>query len=977
MKKQRILSFLLALVMTVSLLPGTALAAKTEDFTDVSKSDWFYKYVDFVTDEEYFVGTSETTFSPEMSMTRAMFVVVLAALEGAKVDNNVAPFADVPAGTWYSGAVKWAADNGVVAGVGDNKFAPDTAISREQMAAMMDAYVDWHSAKHGESHKLKAQVKGFGDSAKIASWATEAVENCRVWGLIAGAPDGNYYPQNTATRAEVATVIYNLAWLVYGGGGGGGTTKYYTVTYYMNDGTENTFEVIKNIKSGNTHNVIDTEPTREGYTFEGWNTKADGTGTAYNADGSFKVTSNVELYAQWKVVEVEEKYTVTYFDGETQVAQDVDVIGEYEITKKLDNADGKYFIGWKSEDGETIYDLTDDAADKITVSSDVKLYAVWVVDYIYNALNNIEVTVKDKAQEKLNAAQDAVIEKLDGTKVPDRIVDAIGSIEFADKNGDGQFSYGVENGNSYVIVSGVTVGEPNEINTDTHETIAVEAQIEADADTIVYIAETAITKAAELMGFAAEKAPTKAEIQQIVDDLVAKLKDKVTGIDITKAEAKEIVEAVYAKVEAKALAGLNYTKELWVTNFKQGDHYITDDITIAVGDTEVMITVDDELGAYYEGSKKDAIVDLATAMAKELIADLKECTDYTALDEIVLDAEATITFKGNEAAEEIIANTDYFPYVYPVTASMKITGSAADNIEYQYVAKNAHNVKFNVTEGVETAYVEILNKALDEVTLEALAISEEKIVEKVIATLKNVDHYDDLVNVLADESITNIDGRMLQTAMDSYIADTRFNDLFLDLKSGDDTVGLVYYIEALVCDELLGYTKFATDAVVSNGKAAAANLSVDQLVDIAEAAGVIGSNYAKYVEKLAALKSLDTLKDVELGSLAVLLNTDVVKNAYAKSKDVVIGRLTDLVRFIPDEASVVVAGKTITEEDLDAVREAETVEELCKAAADLLKNLKGLSLSDFDNGGKTVTVKYEGANYQPEFTLGLWIDFAD
>ena len=907
MKKQRILSFLLALVMTVSLLPGTALAAKTEDFTDVSKSDWFYKYVDFVTDEEYFVGTSETTFSPEMSMTRAMFVVVLAALEGVKVDNNVAPFADVPAGTWYSGAVKWAADNGVVAGVGDNKFAPNASISREQMAVMMDAYVDWHSEKHGEDHKLKAQVKGFGDSAKIASWATEAVENCRVWGLIAGAPDGNYYPQNTATRAEVATVIYNLAWLVYGGGGGSSTPTYYSVTYYMNDGTEATFEVVENLRKNTSHAIIDTEPTREGYTFEGWNTKADGTGTAYGKDDTIKVTGNIELFAQWEEI-----------------------------------------------------------ADEFVPE-----------DLIYNALKNMETAVRDKAQEKLNAAQDAVIEKLDGTKVPDRIVDAIGSIEFADKNGDGQFSYGVENGNSYVIVSGVTVGEPNEIDTDTHETIAVEAQIEADADSIVYIAETAITKAAELMGFAAEKAPTKAEIQQIVDDLVAKLKDKVTDIDITKAEAKEIVEAVYAKVEAKALAGLNYTKQLWVENFKQGEYYITDDITIAVGDTEVMITVDDELGAYYEGSKKDAIVDLATAIANELIADLKECTEYTALDEIVLDAEATVTFKGNEAAEEIIANTDRFPYVYPVTASMKITGSAADNIEYQYVAKNAHNVKFNVTEGVETAYVEILNKALDEVTLEALAISEEKIVEKVIATLKNVDHYDDLVNVLADESITNIDGRMLQTAMDSYIADTRFNDLFLDLKSGDDTVGLVYYIEALVCDELLGYTKFATDAVVSNGKAAAANLSVDQLVDIAEAAGVIGSNYAKYVEKLAALKSLDTLKDVELDSLAVLLNTDVVKNAYAKSKDVVIGRLTDLVRFIPDEASIVVAGKTITEDDLAAVREAETVEDLCKAAADLLKNLKGLSLSDFDNGGKTVTVKYDGANYQPEFTLGLWIDFAD
>lgn len=975
MKKQRILSFLLALVMTVSLLPGTALAAKTEDFTDVSKSDWFYKYVDFVTDEEYFVGTSETTFSPEMSMTRAMFVVVLAALEGAKVDNNVAPFADVPAGTWYSGAVKWAADNGVVAGVGDNKFAPDTAISREQMAVMMDAYVDWHSAKHGENHKLKAQVKGFGDSAKIASWATEAVENCRVWGLIAGAPDGNYYPQNTATRAEVATVIYNLAWLVYGGGGGGGGTTY-TVEYFLAEGAD-AYATYEDLKYKAKHTVIAApaeEQEPEGKDFDSWNTKADGTGTEYAPGDVLTVKSDVDLFAVWTDESVEvTKYNINYRNTDGSLIEAVEVEpGEYEITKTLDNEDGKYFIGWLY--GETTLDMFDDAADKVVVeNADVDLYAVYVVDYIYNALNGIEVTVKDKAQEKLNAAQDAVIEKLDGTKVPDRIVDAIGSIEFADKNGDGQFSYGVENGNSYVIVSGVTVGDPNELNTTEHEQIVVAGQIEADADTVVYIAETAVTKAIELMGFAAENAPTKAEVQEIVDDLVAALKNKVAGIDITKAEAKAIAEAVYAKVEAKALAGLNYTKQLWVENFKGDEGYYTDDITIVCGDIEVVITVDNEKGAYYEGSKKDAIVDLSKAIAKDLYADLKACTEFTALDEITLDAEAVVKFSANEAYED---NTNYFPYDYPVKATLNLTGSAADNIEYQFVAKNAHNVKINVTEGVEAAYVEILNKALDEVTLEAMALATDVVVDKAVESLNNYSDRQTVIDYLNDdEFVTTIYNKPLQKALDEYLAGTKYNDLFVELKADNDTAGLVYYIEAMICDEMLGRTKFATESVIAAGEAAAANLSVDQLLAMAEAAGVASSNYAKYVEKLAALKSIDTLKDVELGSLAVILNSDAVKNAYAKVKDIGIGRLTDLVRFIPDEASVVIGGKTITEETLANIREAETVGDACKAAAALLSNLKGLSLSDFDGDGQTITVKYEGSSYQPEFTLGLVLDF--
>ena len=78
--KKRIMSLLLAMVMTVSLLPSAVMAADVEKFSDVSKDAWYYKYVDFVADEGYFVGTSDTTFSPEMTMTRAMFVVVMAIL---------------------------------------------------------------------------------------------------------------------------------------------------------------------------------------------------------------------------------------------------------------------------------------------------------------------------------------------------------------------------------------------------------------------------------------------------------------------------------------------------------------------------------------------------------------------------------------------------------------------------------------------------------------------------------------------------------------------------------------------------------------------------------------------------------------------------------------------------------------------------------------------------------------------------------
>lgn len=238
MKKQRILSLLLSLAMVFSLLPAGAAAVNVKTFEDVSKDAWYYDYVKYVANKEYFVGTSKTTFSPEMPMTRAMFVTVLAAVEKVKVNNNVSPFADVPANTWYSGAVAWAAEKGVVAGVGDNKFDPNAAITREQMAVMMNAYIKWT----GNDHKEKSKVESFKDADKISSWAKDAVEACRNWGLVAGMPDGNFWPANTASRAEVATVIKNLAFMVYGGGGGGGgsDTEY---TDYIKAAVEKSVEI--------------------------------------------------------------------------------------------------------------------------------------------------------------------------------------------------------------------------------------------------------------------------------------------------------------------------------------------------------------------------------------------------------------------------------------------------------------------------------------------------------------------------------------------------------------------------------------------------------------------------------------------------------------------------------------------------------------------------------------------------------------
>lgn len=243
--KKKLMSLMLTVVMLCSMLVGTAGAVDIESFSDVQSSDWFYQYVDFVTSNEYFVGTSDTTFEPNLTMTRAMFVVVMARMDGAEVNNDVSSFSDVPVGTWYTGAVTWATENDLVLGVGNNQFDPNGAITREQMCVLMDRFVDYYGEKTGQTHETVEEPEEFPDADQISEYAVEAVNNCHQYGLITGFEDGTLRPKEHSTRAQVAAVIYRLSWFVDqggtdqpggttgGGGGGGGVTPSGSKTYLV------------------------------------------------------------------------------------------------------------------------------------------------------------------------------------------------------------------------------------------------------------------------------------------------------------------------------------------------------------------------------------------------------------------------------------------------------------------------------------------------------------------------------------------------------------------------------------------------------------------------------------------------------------------------------------------------------------------------------------------------------------------------
>ena len=180
----------------------------TKKFDDIGEKDWFVKNgaVDTVVALGLFEGTGPRTFSPNMNMTRAMFVTVLMRLSGVEADNNVKTrFQDVKNGAWYAGAVAWAVDMGIVDGTSYFTFSPDAPITREQICKMISNFAD----AIGTELYPTTDAKTFKDQNKISGWAKKYVAECQEAGIVQGKSGNVFDPQGNATRAEVATILLN------------------------------------------------------------------------------------------------------------------------------------------------------------------------------------------------------------------------------------------------------------------------------------------------------------------------------------------------------------------------------------------------------------------------------------------------------------------------------------------------------------------------------------------------------------------------------------------------------------------------------------------------------------------------------------------------------------------------------------------------------------------------------------------------
>ena len=172
-----------------------------KNFVDVDLSRWYHESVDFMVTNGYMNGVSATEFAPNADLTRAQLVTILYRVAGEpSVEGLANPFTDVESGKWYSNAVIWAANEGIVRGITDTTFAPNKVADREQLATIVYRF-------NGAEDVDTAVLDGYADGSTVSKYAVNAMAWAVENGIITGTTTTTLAPKDTATRAQVATIL--------------------------------------------------------------------------------------------------------------------------------------------------------------------------------------------------------------------------------------------------------------------------------------------------------------------------------------------------------------------------------------------------------------------------------------------------------------------------------------------------------------------------------------------------------------------------------------------------------------------------------------------------------------------------------------------------------------------------------------------------------------------------------------------------
>ena len=174
-----------------------------EPFLDVNEGDWFYDAVAYAYENGLMDGVGGNRFAPNSETTRAQLVTILYRLEGEPAVSGDLPFTDVETGIWYTDAILWAAQNNIVNGVSDTEFAPGDDLTRQQLVTILYRYAE---AK-GYDVSASADLSGYPDADQVQDYAQPAMAWAVAENIIQGMEDGTLKPAGNASRAQIATIL--------------------------------------------------------------------------------------------------------------------------------------------------------------------------------------------------------------------------------------------------------------------------------------------------------------------------------------------------------------------------------------------------------------------------------------------------------------------------------------------------------------------------------------------------------------------------------------------------------------------------------------------------------------------------------------------------------------------------------------------------------------------------------------------------
>ena len=200
---KKTLSVILMIVMTFATIAAALPSYAASGFSDVEDGRWSAGSIEYAVKKSYMNGVGGGLFDPEGSLTRAMVATVLWRREGSPAPAAPSGFSDVPSGEWYTDAVAWAKETGVVKGLTETTFGPDEYITREQLSTMLFRF----SSGAPVSVPERADLTPFADDENVSDWADEPLEWAVEAGLINGTDGNRLDPAGSATREQFAAII--------------------------------------------------------------------------------------------------------------------------------------------------------------------------------------------------------------------------------------------------------------------------------------------------------------------------------------------------------------------------------------------------------------------------------------------------------------------------------------------------------------------------------------------------------------------------------------------------------------------------------------------------------------------------------------------------------------------------------------------------------------------------------------------------